>query len=497
MRKEILDETIGTASEMSVSADEALQAVSGIAAEDGSTYEASALIPDTGSSLPEIVARIQTVAGIIEQFGKATSLEITPARFLQGLLESTRKTNDALKKIYSVIENGKKSHGTIKRVDSTTHTLHHKNGQATNLKSSLKTTASESEELLENLYRVTLILRPRSAYSFQAAATSLGNLFEKSEQELSTIKEKSEGIESEHRSLKSKIEEARANFEELERLKSEGASERKTVAEYLAEVTDQKARVHSIHDEAASLATAVKKYSSEFKEFQESLDKRNETFEKGKVELEQLISTFSAQKDSIESLIKRSEQMLSAATVSGLAKNFKDMTDQINGELRWSRWSFYFSITVLFISAIPLLAFVLLPMLAPFLSTLDWFDAMEANSVTTGAENGWQYFGQVLARIIILLPGAWLVSFSGARHASLFRLREHYAYKYSMAVSVEGFQKQAPDHKQEIAASILEQLAFNPTDKLTPSQSNPGSDSPTALGNLLKKIASATDQNSR
>lgn len=39
-----------------------------------------------------------------------------------------------------------------------------------------------------------------------------------------------------------------------------------------------------------------------------------------------------------------------------------------------------------------------------------------------------------------------------------------------MAVSVEGFKKQAAGYEDEIAALVLEQLAFNPADKLIPSK---------------------------
>jgi hypothetical protein len=35
-----------------------------------------------------------------------------------------------------------------------------------------------------------------------------------------------------------------------------------------------------------------------------------------------------------------------------------------------------------------------------------------------------------------------------------------------MAVSVEGFKKEAQNYEQEIAAMVLEQLAFTPADKL-------------------------------
>jgi hypothetical protein len=54
-----------------------------------------------------------------------------------------------------------------------------------------------------------------------------------------------------------------------------------------------------------------------------------------------------------------------------------------------------------------------------------------------------------------------------------------------MAVSVEGFQKQAKGYESEIAALVLEQLAFNPADKLTPSKDISEGKVPHPLLNIL------------
>lgn len=488
MREELLENIIDSMAELSASADEALQLLSGLESEDGSNYDTSVLIPETDSALVHLCARVQTISGLVSEFKKSTRLDITPLQSLQEMQGSIDQSKSSFEKLKAVINTAQENNGRISRIDSRSFIIHFVNGQSLNIASRAKSAFDSIESLLKSLYSILFILRPRSAYSFQAAASSLEKVFENSEQALGKIKETGGKLDKRFQLLGKLLESSEESAREIERLQSEGAADRKTIAEYTSEITEQKARIQSAHDEAAALRSAVKQYESEFKEFQSSLEKRNETFEKGKSELEDLVSGFAKQKEDVERLISRSEQMLSSATVSGLASNFKGMTDNITIELRWARWAFYFSILILFLSATPLLAFVLFPVLAPFLATYDWFDAVSAASVTTGAENGWQYFGQVLARIVVLLPGAWLVSFSGIRHSSLFRLREHYAYKYSMAVSVEGFQKQAPEYKQEIAASILEQLAFNPTDKLVPSRLIPDGKPPTMLAHLMEKF---------
>ena len=52
------------------------------------------------------------------------------------------------------------------------------------------------------------------------------------------------------------------------------------------------------------------------------------------------------------------------------------------------------------------------------------------------------------------------------RHAALFRLKEHYAFKYSVASSVDGFKQQAVPYEDEIAAATFFELTFNPADRM-------------------------------
>jgi hypothetical protein len=87
--------------------------------------------------------------------------------------------------------------------------------------------------------------------------------------------------------------------------------------------------------------------------------------------------------------------------------------------------------------------------------------------VEAGGSNGGQLdFVEAMIRVILILPAAWLTKFTAARHASLFKLRENYAYKYSVAMSVDGFKRQAKGYENEIAAATFFELRFNPAEKL-------------------------------
>jgi hypothetical protein len=87
------------------------------------------------------------------------------------------------------------------------------------------------------------------------------------------------------------------------------------------------------------------------------------------------------------------------------------------------------------------------------------------------------------------MPGIWLVRFTASRHERLFRLREHYAYKYSVASSVEGFKKQAPELEQGIAAAAFHELTFNPATRMDANSAESRHPNP-VMEWVMKKLAS-------
>ena len=157
----------------------------------------------------------------------------------------------------------------------------------------------------------------------------------------------------------------------------------------------------------------------------------------------------------IDRLNKAAEDMLTGATVAGLASSYGQTRDNLTEELLKARNGFYVAIGILFISAIPLISFVF-----PWLGDVVVAGRIEDVSSPTS------FLGEVFVRAIVLLPGAWLTKFMAARHAALFRLREQYSHKYSIASSVEGFKKQAEGLEDQIAAGAFFELTSNPADKM-------------------------------
>jgi hypothetical protein len=331
-------------------------------------------------------------------------------------------------------------------------------------------------------------LKPRTSYSFQAAANGLSRLLETIIKDTSSAHDAQKKLNTYQQTLEKLSNDASAIYEEIRRLKSESESERKSISEYLSKSTENSAAIQAVNDEASELQVTTKASQEALDLFQKRLAERNDKFEQGSRALDALVEEFTTKRQNVSDLTQRAEEMLSSATVAGLASHFSDIRGELTSELWWARVGFYFSILVLFVSAIPLFAIVAVPIAAPLI--MYYFPEIHLpDAPQQGVLNSeWQYLAQVLGRILILLPAAWLVRFAAIRHSSLFRLREHYAYKYSMAVSVEGFKKQAPDYQQQIAAMVLEQLAFNPADKLVPSKDIKEGKVPGLMAFLLDKI---------
>src|SRR5690606_34269378 len=127
------------------------------------------------------------------------------------------------------------------------------------------------------------------AYSFQSAANTLTTTIENATSRLNELKASLKTVTVSEENLAEKNEQARNHLDEINRLKSEAGNDRRSVADYLAEVTQQKAAVQAAHDEAASLQNAVREYQAAFEQFQNKLDDREAAFSDGTEKLDTLI----------------------------------------------------------------------------------------------------------------------------------------------------------------------------------------------------------------
>ena len=174
--------------------------------------------------------------------------------------------------------------------------------------------------------------------------------------------------------------------------------------------------------------------------------------------LQQTKDAMSVAETGIADMLKRADQMLSVATVTGLAATFEGERQSLDGKMRWALGGFAVGIALLIFATGLLAAYVFE---AP-IGIGAWQLGSTGNTPVRGDE---VEVGGVLARAIILLGPFWLTLFSARRYNALFDLRQHYSHKYNLAVAVDGFQKQAPEYKEMLAAFVFQKIMTNPVNE--------------------------------
>ncbi|HNP65698.1 MAG TPA: hypothetical protein PKH39_17330 [Woeseiaceae bacterium] len=480
MRKKKLDDILQANETLTEEASRLAEYLGELTDAEDKPFDISAPILKKDASTADLLARLTVATGLTAGFTDADSAVLVPRTLLDQLHGNIDATNQKVGALITHFESQVTANGGLTTFNYDNFHAQTKNGQNIDCRAQFQQLFDTVENLLTAVYTVLPILNPdKAAFDFQAVGKSLSDQIARVAKDHDSVKQALKELERIANTAESLRKSAEDATNEITRLKTESGNERKTIGEYLAEVTEKQEAVDSIHTQAVSLESKINEYAETFESFQRQLDARNEQFQEGTSELNDLITKFKEQRDSVDQIINRSEDMLKSATVAGLAAHFGEIRAGLTTELNSARKGFYAGIALLVVSAIPLLLLVAAPILEAMFPTLD-FDTSPSDM------SGAHYFGQVIGRIIVLLPAAWLVRFASRRHASLFKLREDYAYKYSMAVSVEGFKKQAPDYESEIAAVVFEQLAFNPAEAMHSARKE--EDSPSKLMDMFQKM---------
>lgn len=496
-RKENLNTIISSSATLAEECNKLLDFFATYKDEAETPFDISKEIPESKSSIASLCTNINSIDGIIQKFDKSSEYKLVPLVRLTNLEAAIASVSSSITKLTSHISSQTTANGGLRSFNYDNFHGTAKNNAALNFASQFAVFNNSVEALLTAFFEALIILRPsKASYNFQSASNSLAKIIERTQNEHATLSAKISEIEKTSSAVEAVKNEAESAFQEIQRLKNESTSDKQTISDHVNDAAEKNMAITVTHESATSLEAQITEYEEKFQAFDRLLNNRETVFVDGQEKLIKLISEFEGQRTKISEQITRSEQMLKGATVAGLAGNFQEIKSNLTTELNSARRTFYAGIVMLFVSAIPLMMFVFLPVIAPFLKT-SYPDILEiTNGVGIQSDaTGWQYLGQVLARFIILLPAIWFVSFSAIRHSSLFHLREHYSYKYSMAVSVEGFKKEAKGYESEIAAMVLEQLAFNPADKLVASKNIPEGKVPNPfMQYLIKKFQKNVDK---
>jgi hypothetical protein len=213
-------------------------------------------------------------------------------------------------------------------------------------------------------------------------------------------------------------------------------------------VTTLVEQIKTIGASAGTLEAQVDSYRAKFETFQSDLDGRNQDLLQFQTDAAAVKKENTSREGEIDRLTKLADAMISGSTTAGLATSLEKTRARYEERMNSARKGFIVSVVVLVISALPLAAHLLPGLLG------DWFP-----KVAEGAHVSW--YG-VLGKVLLLVPATWLTGFYTKSFADFFHLEHEYAHKAALAMSVDGFKRQAPKYEEEITAEVFLEIRNNP-----------------------------------
>jgi hypothetical protein len=216
--------------------------------------------------------------------------------------------------------------------------------------------------------------------------------------------------------------------------------------------TEHSASLAARMDEAGRLRVKMDELRNQMASFVGSLSSAQSRLEEVEIQGNSLISTLKDDKSDIARMKADALDMLSGATVGGLAKAFGDERKALEEAMKPAFWWFVASTLLLTLSSVALAAYVLdLPI-----------SILGVDLSNKAGGSGEVTLAGVISRVALILGPFWLTLFSSRRYRQLFDLRQQYSHKYNMAFSMEGFKKQSLSNSDAIAAWVFSIVAADP-----------------------------------
>lgn len=408
-----------------------------------------------GFFLHDVLSRTQAIIGMARSVSKFNNerLIITPYSRIQGVRDSLRGIADGLahlKDQFSSIPDW----GGISSSDQ--HFIFTANGNTLPIRSILDSVWQNQDSFIENFAVMSSTTAPRGIAKFAEASRQVSEIAEEAEKlthqiakNLANASQSVNEIETLQTSSLIKLEELDQIIKSIELKRTYIDEQNSKVQAAVATVEDTRAKSIALDEIINSLRPKLDKFELRIDNAQalqseatQALMTTNSDLDKKRIELDQIT--------------KDARDILGQATIAGLSQEYANQAKNIDQQLMWARYSFYFSIFLLIISVTASLgafpewiSFNLKPV-------PDW----KVGTPVTAF--GFQLIGSLASRLMIIVPSALLAKFSSARHSDLFRLREEYNHKKGLAASIDGFKAQAPEFSGSMAAAVFKELTKNP-----------------------------------
>lgn len=262
--------------------------------------------------------------------------------------------------------------------------------------------------------------------------------------------------------LKELVEHASQLSKQVEDTLTSVTTTKGTTEQNAAEVVQKLAQVREVSKDADTLQQRVTSFASQFEAFESQMKARLELFSEFESSTKEAQRINKEREDKIAELIDKADTMIRGATTAGLSKSLEDTKDEYERRLNRTQWFFLGSVVFLLVSALPVAA-QLIP--GPW----QQYFLPVASNVASGSGPWLSAFG----KLILVLPGTWATAFFAANYAELFHLSREYAHKAALAKAIDGFQREAPDYRQEIVGSVFMEIQDNPGSRKAPPPATP------------------------
>ncbi|MCO4778352.1 MULTISPECIES: hypothetical protein [Lentibacter] len=436
MRKKKIDEISLGAKDLAATAIELLEFFNSSGKTGSPSFDVAKAIHGTDISYADCVSRIASMAEIADKFGSSKHFLMVPGNRIAQLKQRIDETQSHLNTLGGHFRQVISAGGGFLQFNYDNFHLQTTNGQNHDFRTSFKSFSDSTETLLDAFYSVLTVLRPtRSTYSFQAAANALSTIVESSSEQLHKLHEENAALRQAVAAASDQVSAAKTQAKSAKEAaaetilsRDEGAKDRNTIAEYLADATEKKAAIESAHTEASSLKKEVEEYRVKFESFDQQLEKRNKDFEQGKVNQEQLFAHFEGQKQTAKSLLEQIEGLLPGATSAGLATAYSSRRVKAEDSAKLYSKAFFLGLVVLVVLAAATVTQTI--SLWPF-----YWDVIKIESAK-------EYLDKIVFKLPLVIPVLWAILTVSKRRSEMQRLAEEYAHKEALAQSYQGFKKQ-------------------------------------------------------
>lgn len=421
---------------------------------DGSRIDVDTLLRTAMPlSIADMIGRIEATLNMVELFKKDSGKNLIPVRLFSYLKDTSQKVRTNIDSVNQQFETAR-ANGGITSISGENLDIHTPQGLQFSLINTMVSIFEPADELLDDTLNIHKLMSSKGFSDFSGLldgwTSAIGKMKKEREETADIIKDvrnKSGLVEEAH----SRIMNADSAIKKILTSAQESNTQKDN------EINSIKAKIEQITvitQEAATLKANVAAYQAEFDSFSTTLETRNKNYDTARKRLDESIEFVSTSKNVIQERIKESEALLAGATNSALASGYNILLGKLEAKLDKAAIAFYISIGCMAVTCIPILDYFI-----PFLGIPKIHD-------TTGGMGGHGEIKDFIIRAILLLPTSWLTLFNAKKYANVFKLKEHYAYKYAIASSVEGFKKQAPEYEEAIAFAAFHELSFNPANDI-------------------------------